>query len=277
MNGPSFTLEDTSLKSKVHMRRSKTDQKDRDFTCGCGKKYLSYPALYTHIKTKHHGSNPSGTLTSNGKNKRGRGRPKAKINQDAEAYEGKPTLQTAINKEPEIGLFSQENYFQCINIKSGPSNIYNALQSLMQENTQCPEKYEQILNSVKEMEKCKNVDEEKVSIGTMTCDRIFAHFLIYMQNTVCQEFLKSLAILIRYLRDCLNSNGWSMPSRGVGDDTYCARINGEYIPDICNEFITEYLPSKCPSFNIKLSIKIILYLCNWLSMNKYTTSRLTIL
>lgn len=30
--------------------------------CGCGKSYLSYPALYTHIKTKHDGLKPEGTL-----------------------------------------------------------------------------------------------------------------------------------------------------------------------------------------------------------------------
>lgn len=33
----------------------------RDFNCGCGKKYLSYPALYTHVKQKHNGVSPSGT------------------------------------------------------------------------------------------------------------------------------------------------------------------------------------------------------------------------
>jgi hypothetical protein len=32
--------------------------------CGCGKRYLSYPALYTHIKTKHEGRQPEGTLKS---------------------------------------------------------------------------------------------------------------------------------------------------------------------------------------------------------------------
>lgn len=27
--------------------------KSRDFKCPCGKTYLSYPALFTHIKQKH--------------------------------------------------------------------------------------------------------------------------------------------------------------------------------------------------------------------------------
>jgi hypothetical protein len=31
------------------------DIKCRDFKCPCGKSYLSYPALFTHIRNKHAG------------------------------------------------------------------------------------------------------------------------------------------------------------------------------------------------------------------------------
>lgn len=43
-------------------RRSKKDKVNRDFICGCSKSYLSYPALYTHIKNKHNGQPPKGTI-----------------------------------------------------------------------------------------------------------------------------------------------------------------------------------------------------------------------
>ena len=46
---------------KITSRRSRKDEEGRDFQCGCGKRYLSYPALYTHIKTKHDGKQPEGT------------------------------------------------------------------------------------------------------------------------------------------------------------------------------------------------------------------------
>ena len=60
-------------------RRSRKDELGRDYICGCGKKYLSYPALYTHIKTKHNGNQPEGTQkTSSGLNK---SRYKAKIDE----------------------------------------------------------------------------------------------------------------------------------------------------------------------------------------------------
>lgn len=47
---------------KTASRRSRKDEEGRDYQCGCGKRYLSYPALYTHIKTKHDGKQPEGTL-----------------------------------------------------------------------------------------------------------------------------------------------------------------------------------------------------------------------
>ncbi len=46
---------------KGSSRRSRKDEQGRDYVCGCGKRYLSYPALYTHIKTKHDGHQPEGT------------------------------------------------------------------------------------------------------------------------------------------------------------------------------------------------------------------------
>lgn len=52
---------------EVHIkrkRRARNDPHERDFVCPCGKSYLSYPALYTHIKNKHQGQTPtSGQIT----------------------------------------------------------------------------------------------------------------------------------------------------------------------------------------------------------------------
>ena len=57
-------------------RRSKNDNWGRDFNCKyCDKQYLSYPALYTHIKQKH-SRGPNGQVVSLPTSGRGRGRPK---------------------------------------------------------------------------------------------------------------------------------------------------------------------------------------------------------
>ena len=65
--------EDNKQRSK---RRSKNDNVGRTYTCGCGKSYLSYPALYTHIKQKHNGRPPEGTNNAQLHTGRGRGRPR---------------------------------------------------------------------------------------------------------------------------------------------------------------------------------------------------------
>ena len=48
----------------------------RIYSCGCGKSYLSYPALYTHLKKKHDSQVPDGTIFPNTLGKGKKGRPK---------------------------------------------------------------------------------------------------------------------------------------------------------------------------------------------------------
>ena len=53
-------------------RRSKNEPEGRNFKCKqCDRTYLSYPALYTHVKTKHTAAGTGPPQTG-----RGRGRPK---------------------------------------------------------------------------------------------------------------------------------------------------------------------------------------------------------
>lgn len=42
-------------------RRPRSSAGERNYFCGCGKAYLSYPALYTHVKNKHDGVFPIGS------------------------------------------------------------------------------------------------------------------------------------------------------------------------------------------------------------------------
>lgn len=43
------------------------ESKDRPYICPCGKNYLSYPALFTHIKQKHQGTVPPSLFSPPGK------------------------------------------------------------------------------------------------------------------------------------------------------------------------------------------------------------------
>ncbi len=70
-------LEDINEKRTRKKRSLKSDPITRSFKCGCGKSYLSYPALYTHIKQKHDGEAPEGST----KQVKVRGRPVNKRSQ----------------------------------------------------------------------------------------------------------------------------------------------------------------------------------------------------
>jgi hypothetical protein len=39
-------------------RRIRNSSGRRDYRCGCDKEYLSYPAIYTHVRIKHDGNFP---------------------------------------------------------------------------------------------------------------------------------------------------------------------------------------------------------------------------
>lgn len=41
------------METQKNTRRKRKDPQSRDFTCSCGKSYLSYAAAYTHVKSKH--------------------------------------------------------------------------------------------------------------------------------------------------------------------------------------------------------------------------------
>jgi len=62
--------------STTKRRRAKGEAGEGNYICGCGRNYLSYPALYTHVKTKHDGVMPPGTTQPQTNSKSGRGRPK---------------------------------------------------------------------------------------------------------------------------------------------------------------------------------------------------------
>src|SRR5690554_2576712 len=73
--------EKTQLK-KQRKRRTLSETSKRDFVCGCGKKYVSYPAIYLHVQRKHNSEWPKDTIIpekTNDQEKVKRGRPKVKF------------------------------------------------------------------------------------------------------------------------------------------------------------------------------------------------------
>ena len=68
-----------SEETRKKKRRSKKNVTVLDFQCGCGKAYLSYAALFTHLKNVHDKIAPEGTIIHSKKKDGIRGRPKVLI------------------------------------------------------------------------------------------------------------------------------------------------------------------------------------------------------
>ncbi len=66
---------------KQRKRRTLSETSKRDFVCGCGRGYVSYPAIYLHVQRKHNGDWPVDTIIpekTDNQDKVKRGRPKVK-------------------------------------------------------------------------------------------------------------------------------------------------------------------------------------------------------
>jgi hypothetical protein len=64
----------SELTTEQHKKKRVRKNRTFKFFCGCGKGYTSTPALYLHIKIKHEGVMPHGTVYPN-LNRKHRGRP----------------------------------------------------------------------------------------------------------------------------------------------------------------------------------------------------------
>ncbi len=73
------SLQESSKKTRKRRTLGETTQ--REFLCGCGKNYVSYPAIYLHVQNKHQGTWLPNTVIPekhDNQDKVKRGRPKVR-------------------------------------------------------------------------------------------------------------------------------------------------------------------------------------------------------
>jgi len=313
LNPPHITIKPPGTKQK---RRSKNDSNGRDYVCGCGKTYLSYPALYTHIKTKHNGKTPDGTNANQVQNGKGRGRPRKNflINEDilkrrqirAESgLDEKFELKELMKKDSKINSLdeNEETYFKLYDslglsgmlndpfegfppaeanpnsnfsktisqVKKGYEHIYSKLKYILENKL-----YEKYISTAKNMV----VGNNYLNHLKITCDDIFALFLIYISRNINEKFYKIIVIFIKLLRDCMNKIGWEILSEYkdlLSEPTsmdYTSIKNSEHLPEIANDFVNSYLPIYLPAFDRHLGGVIMNHFCDWLLKYNFTTTRL---
>jgi hypothetical protein len=105
-----------------------------------------------------------------------------------------------------------------------------------------------------------------------TADEIFAKYIVTVFPQTNKEYFLFVVKFVVLFRECINISKSDM----VGE--YTVTGTAETVPDMCNEFITEFMESN-EFFGLDLNelIEIIQHFCNWIYENKYTTSRLTLL
>jgi hypothetical protein len=123
----------------------------------------------------------------------------------------------------------------------------------------------------------RSEDDQKVNLSA---DDILSLFLIETSKITTEQFYKSLVIFTRHYRDCMNKIGWEILQQYKGLDNepthfdYTSVKNGEYLPEVCNDFINIYLPSHLPKFDMYLAIVIVNYLCDWLYKFNFTRMKI---
>ena len=260
-------------KDNAHIRRrSKNDTEGRTFQCKlCQKSYLSYPALYTHCKQKHNTNNSSG---------RGRGRPKKDIiDGNVEKSKYNPKDISYFDKEDRKGTTT--NFDEEIN------NAFNELfgeKNIERNNKRQIPEYKTI-----EQHKFLNEflhDEHKTNNGSTNeddenkvTDLVLIEYLNQNSNYCNPEYYLKLIKFVTLFREYVNIANKDKVKET--DKKYTEINSAEDVPDISNEFITEFLDPDSNQedfgFSKDESINLTQNLCHWMYEKNYTCSKLSLI
>ncbi len=125
-----------------------------------------------------------------------------------------------------------------------------------------------------------------------SCDDIFAEYLNFVARKVNRGYYAKVLSFVFLLRECVNEYAERLvaeqknlpadlrprivPAEKTAE--YCAANNAEQVPDISNEFITDFLPHKnVACINNEEAVNLMQNLCHWLFINGYTCSKLSLI
>lgn len=107
------------------------------------------------------------------------------------------------------------------------------------------------------------------------CEEVFAEYLKKMANYCNPSYFARLLKFVCLFRDCVNIMYKSKVNE-VKD--YTEIMTAEDVPDISNEFITEFLePEQTFNINKEEAIDLTQNFCHWLYENNYTCSKLSLI
>lgn len=291
-----------SKKKSTRKRRSRSAAGERNYVCGCGKAYLSYPALYTHVKNKHDGTFPEGSILKKFV------KPEDEIS-DYVTAEKK-------SYENEIRGFLRRLQGASCEAENGDDDMVKKDEIMKQfplEFFQHPEQFENLKETLKsKLKESSNINASRMNgnipserRGTarkrdktdMKCDEIFSLFIIDFSSYITPAFCKEFLIFICLLRKAYNDHGGKLKARMLSlnenafPSNFCEGNDINYLPELSNIFISEFFPAYYEkelkdSENLKyLGLKdevlinliyLMKFFCNWLLIHDFTVLKLEI-
>lgn len=246
-------------------RRSKHDKEGRSHRCTlCEKSYLSYPALYTHAKTKHAGD-PSPTKNS-------RGRPR---------------------KATENFVVKKINDF--FDARERQGNTPDPLKILLRTIVRLDKKINWGLEKYEEHPLIQVMQKG----SRETCDCAFAEYCLQAARVTNEFYFEKICAIILGYRECLNKYGWyklfkeQEESKHEEDDSpkittclewtveqqsrmreeYSAVNEAEKLPEVANEFILLFAKEYELGVTDSEAIDITLNMCEWMHTNGLTKTQ----
>lgn len=227
-------------------RRSKDHSNQRNYICGCGKSYLSYAALYTHAKTKHDGVFPEGTTTLH---KKKQGRPKkdewfsSRVNSELQKfYDFHKNFVGFLDMIPEAREEREEAKKDLL--ESFPSDLF-ASPEICEKLKQNFENIAQELTNTHGsfLNQIDSILIEISSTKRLTCNEIFAYFLLYVFRLTSTSFFKEVVFFMLTYQKVANQYGWQILKQfneeltlDVSTD-FCENQGPEILPLLSNELI----------------------------------------
>jgi len=259
--------------SKIHnegkqQRRSRNDQEGRNFHCGCGKSYLSYTALYTHIKVKHEGKAPEGTKTvhtATDSNKRGRPRKIAWETIERPKQVQKVDVKPIENTAEEI----EETFCSNSNTEEVKVAVYNHIK----EYNWLKELLELVEDTIKKQD--DNLDawlyEEK--LANKNCQYVLAEHVYDMMHKLNINQVESFLLFINAYKEAIDVYLYetvALYQECEKREEYSKTSYVNYLPEIANTFITCFISKEYPLLERELAITYTFNLCIWLKKKNYT-------
>lgn len=243
--------EDDYTEVKQKKRRPRSDEDGRNFSCSCGKSYLSYPALYTHIKTKHNGKPEFSKLCS-----------RSELSEDLKEEEVEESEKAEDSK-------NMENLKKYLNKLFPFTSKDKDSEKRLKESSKDDQQY---LKSIKEYwEKHKKEEEVQLNDTYATLiDNVLGKFLVDIEPELSKNAIRFVQNFVVSLRNGINSL--------EKNDKFCKTNCAANLPVMMNSLFgsvfqqleSDHLYSRHPT----IPCKTIFHFCRWLFVERFTNHSL---